>query len=295
MTLKRLFFLGLSLVLIQSAASLLVRLLPGDPLEFLIADSDVAALADFRREMGLDLPAWRAALQAPLSAIQGDLGHSLHTRELIAPVIRTRFLSSALLALPAALIALLIALPLGVVAAGTSGSLIDRFCSIFGSVSASLPLLWIAPVSIWAFCVRLPWFDLEGENALPAIVLGVLTSGFWMRLIRERTREGLALPSAQAARARGLAEWKIRLKYGVRIPLGGLISYFMLQFGHLLTGAFVLEVIFNRAGAGTYFIDAILRGDYPAVEAATWITASICLFSNFLGDTLHQWLDPRLG
>jgi peptide/nickel transport system permease protein len=251
-------------------------------------------IEEVRKEMGLDRPFWRATTESILGTFQGDLGRSLYTREPIAPVITQRFGSSIGLALPAALLAILFAFPIGVWGAALPESLADRFCSTYGALTASLPTLWVAPLATWFFAVHLQWVSIDG-NALPLLVLAFSSSGFWMRLVRERTREGLSLPSAQAARARGLSERAIRLKYGLRVPLGSLLGYFMVQLGHLMTGAFVIEVIFNRSGAGTYFIDAILRRDYPVIEASTWIAASICLISNFLGDSIHQWLDPRVS
>jgi peptide/nickel transport system permease protein len=286
----------INLLAVQLLASSLVRLLPGDPAEALMAEASVdLPIEEIRREMGLDQPFWKASLNSLRSTLRGDLGRSLHTREPIFPILQERFLSSIQLALPAAVLALLISFPFGMAAAARRGSFTDRFCSWYGALTASLPTLWIAPLAIWFFCVQLQWFDLDGNSALPILVLGFSASGFWMRLVRERTSEGLALPSAQAARARGLSEMQIQIKYGLRVPLGSILAYFMVQLGHLMTGAFVIEVVFNRAGAGTYFIDAILRRDYPVIEAATWVAASLCLVSNFLGDLIHQWLDPRIS
>jgi peptide/nickel transport system permease protein len=272
----------------------LVRALPGDPLETLVAETGTTVPREqLARELRLDRPFAQGLLEDLGAALHGDLGRSLLSRREVAPWIRERLAKTAELTALSLALGLAFSLALGLLAARPGRA--DRFCTVFGAVAAALPTPWIGPMLILAFAVKLPLFPLGGHVALPAITLAIGFTGLWSRLVRARVRETLSLPLAQAARARGLGESRVVLKYGLAPCLGPLAAYFGTQLGAMLGGAMVTEVIFDWPGMGSLLVENVLKRDYPVVEGAVFVTAACCLGGTWLGDWLQGWLDPREG
>jgi peptide/nickel transport system permease protein len=208
-------------------------------------------------------------------------------------LIRSRFINTLYLSCFSFFIAISLSLVIGLKAAQTPGGLADRFCSFFGAVTGALPTPWIGPMLIILFAVWLPIFPL-GENVLlPAITLSLGLAGVWSRLIRKRVRDSLAVGPAQSARARGLPEWRVTLKYGLAPVSGMLVAYIGSQLGFLLAGAFITETIFDWRGLGSLWVSAVLRRDYPVIEAATFVAAATTLLGIALGDGLRSLIDRR--
>jgi peptide/nickel transport system permease protein len=278
----------------------LVRLLPGDPVATLTAETGSPLDADaLRAELGLDRPFTAALANDARRAIEGDLGRSLLSRQPVAPLLAERFRSTLLLTLLSLALGGALALLLGLLAApGAAGGPLSRFadgvCTLHGALAAALPLPWIGPVLILAFAVRLRWLPLGGHVALPALALAIPFSGLWARLIRERVRETLRLGSAPGARARGLPEARVLWKYGLAPAAGPLLAYLGTQLGAFLSTGFVAEVVFNYPGMGSLLVDAVLARDYPVVEAAVFAGAACSLAGTWLGDTLQSAADPRV-
>lgn len=275
------------------ATRAIVRALPGDPLETLIAESGTSIPREvLRAQFNLDQPFVVALVHDLRNAIRGDFGRSLFSRQPIGPVLLNRFLHTALLTVVAMALSLAISLWLGIMAAAKQGSWIDHFCTIYGALGAALPTSWIGPILIIVFAVWIPVFPVGGHLALPAVTLAFGFSSLWARLIRERVRDTLRFGSAPGARARGVPEWKVLLKYGLVPASGALVAYIGTQVGGLLAGAFVIEVIFDWKGMGTLLVDGVLRRDYPVVESATFVTAFVCLLGTFVGDFLQRVIGP---
>ncbi len=295
MVLRALTFL-LTLVVIFAGTRALVHALPGDPLQTLLAESATQLPPEVvRRELGLDRPFLTALVDDIGRALRGDWGISLLSRQPIAPVLLERFQRTLELAAAASAIGIVFALWMGLVAAGNPGGRMDRFCTAYGGLMASVPMPWKGPLFILAFAVWIPLFPVDRHIALPAVALASGTAGYWARLIRARVREVLHDGAAPGARARGVPEWKVLIKYGLAPGAGALAAYFGTSFGGLLGGAFVVESIFTRPGLGMLLVDAVLKRDYPVVEAATFVAAATCLLGSWLGDLAQRILDPRLG
>lgn len=280
----------------------LIHALPGDPIETLIAETGTRIpVEELRRQLGLDRPFAASLLQDLKGILVGDWGRSILSGQPIAPLLAERFERTFVLtisALAAGLLAsLLIGLPAAASRAGKTQSqlarLADRFCSRYGALAAALPTPWIGPIFIYFFAVLLPLFPLGGNLWLPTLTLAFGFSGLWARLIRERVTESLIRGAADGARARGVAEWKVALKYGLAPVAGALAAYLGTQVGGLLTGAFVTEMVFNWPGMGTLMVDAVLARDYPVVQATAFAGAALALTGNVLGDALRSWIDPR--
>ncbi len=294
--LRRIFSIIVSLLLIEIIAASAVRLLPGDPVENLLNEfgSDLSREV-LRKDLHLDQPWYTASLSAIGRVLSGNWELSLYSRQPVQETVLTAWKSTFELALPSAAIALALALSLGTISALNSSSATYKFTSLYGAITAAIPSLWVAPISILVFAVWIPIFEVTGSTLLPALVLGTSFSGTWARLIRERIRESLLQDHARAALARGVPQVRWLLKSGLLPVSGALVSYFLAQLGHIFAGAFVIEVIFNRAGLGTLFIEGILRRDYPVIEAATFASSATCLIFTHLGAQTQKWLDPRLS
>jgi ABC-type dipeptide/oligopeptide/nickel transport system permease component len=283
------------LLLIFAGSRALIRALPGDPLSTLMAESGTTLPVEvLREELGLDRPFFLALGQDLSRALHGDLGISLLSREPIAPLLAERFFNTLELTFIALLLALGLSLVLGLSAASRPGHWIDSFCTGYGALTAALPTPWIGPVLLLAFAVWVPIFPVGGHVALPALTLALALSGLWARLIRERVREVLQHGAAPGARARGIAEWKVTLKYGLAPAAGALVAYLGTQVGALLAGAFVTEVLFDWHGMGSLVVDAVLKRDYPMVESGVFVAASAAFLGTLAGDWLQSALDPRV-
>ncbi len=295
----RLFSLLALLIIVFCGTRLLIRALPGDPIEIMLNDAgSPLPAAELRAEFNLNLPLVPSLLADLKNVSRGDFGKSILTGQTIAPLLKTRFLKTLELSALATLFALAGSIALGVFAAAHPSGRADRFCSVYGAVTASLPLPWIGPILLLPLAIWLPLFPIGGNVFLPAFTLAISFSGLWARLVRERVRETLfsgGTTPAVSARARGLPEWKILLKYGLVPASGALIAYLGTQFGGLLAGAFVTEVIFDWQGMGALLLQAVLRRDYPVVEAAAFVAAAASLLGNFLGDWAQGAIDPRVS
>lgn len=290
------FFNGiLILIAVFMATRCLVRTLPGDPIETLIAESGTSVPSEIiRQELGLDRPFAQAIRQDIHRWIQGDLGNSLITKKPIAPLLIKRLFKTGELTLIAGLLTLILSLSLGLPSAAHPEGWTDKLCTLYGSLSAALPIPWIGPIILLVFAVWIPLFPVGGHPSLPALALALNLTGFWARLIRQRVRESLFYGPAQGARARGIPEWKVLLKYGLAPVSGSLVAYFGTQLGALLAGSFVVEMIFDWQGLGRLLVDAVLKRDYPVVEAATFLASAMSLLGIFFGDWLQKRIDRRL-
>jgi peptide/nickel transport system permease protein len=276
----------------------LIRALPGDPIETLIGESGTAiAKQELRKDLHLDEPFLTALGSDIRHAIHGDLGISIITRQPIAPLLEERFAKTLELTLLSAFFTFLMSIGLGLAAADPSsraGRWADPFCSFYSAVVSAMPAPWIGPLLMVVFCVWIPVFPLGDHVLLPALTLSLSFTGFWARMIRERVRETLRSGAAPGARARGVAEWKVLLKYGLAPCSGSLLAYFGTQIGGLMAGAFVTEMIFDWPGMGNLLISAVQRRDYPVVECAAFVAAAAALLGNAVGTWAQQWSDPRL-
>ena len=270
-----------------------IRALPGDPLEAVIAETGTTIPPEvLRSELGLDRPFLLSALDDLRSAFQGDFGTSLASRNPIAPDLARRFRNTLMLTTTALLLAAGFSLWLGLAAAARPGSWADRFCTLHGAISAAVPTAWSGPIWILLLAVWIPIFPIGGHIGLPALALAVSVSGLWARLVRVRVVESLNWGAAPGARARGVPEWKVLVKYGLAPVSGALLGYLGTQFGGLLAGAFVTEIVFDWNGLGSGIVEAVLQRDYPMVEAGVFTAAAACLVANSLGDWLQSRWEP---
>jgi peptide/nickel transport system permease protein len=277
-----------------------LHMIPGDPVEVMLGETAQQADKDqLREELGLNLPVHLQYGRFIAGVFQGDLGDSYFYRRPVTQVIVERVPATVELAVTAFLVAGLIAIPLGIIAALREGTAVDNASVLFSLLGVSMPNFWLGPLLIILFSITLGWFPVSGRGGvgsvvLPAITLGTALAAVLSRMTRASLLERLGEDYLVVARAKGLPEWRVILKHALRNALIPVITVMGLQFGALLSGAIITENVFSWPGIGTLLINAIEARDYPLVQGCIlFITLSYVLI-NLLTDLLYGWVDPRI-
>jgi peptide/nickel transport system permease protein len=291
--------LGASIVIF-----LLLRFSPGDPAEVILAQNgeyavDRETVAQLRREWGLDLalPAQFGRWLSQL--VRGDLGRSFATNRPVGELIAERLPATLVLSGGALLLALVVALPLGIVSAVRSGGPLDGVCRLVALAGVSLPGFWLGLLLVWTFSVRLGWLPAIGSGTvrhlvLPTIALAAGVAATQTRLIRASLLEVLSQPYVDVARAKGLSERLVILRHAVRNALIPSVTALALSVGGLLGGAAVIETVFAYPGLGKLAVDSIGSRDYPVIQAYALLMTLVFVVSSLLVDVLYGLLDPRI-
>ena len=288
--------LGVSLMVF-----LLLHCVPGDPVDVMLGEyAGAADRSALRQQLGLDLPLAEQGWRFLRGLAHGELGVSLVSGQPVAALLAEHFFYTAQLALAALLLALLVGLPLGVLAALRVGRGWDGCASVLAVLGMSVPSFVLGPLLIIAFAVQLRWFPIGGAEQAAGLVLPALTlasglAAVLTRMTRAAMLEALQLPHVQAARARGLAELTIVLGHVCRNAALPVVTVIGLQLGALLGGAVVTETVFNWPGLGQLLVESIQGRDYPVVQGAVLLIALTYIGVNTVVDLLYTRLDPRIG
>lgn len=318
--------LGLLLLVVWTVVSLvtfLIEIIPGKPSAAILGENATAEqIEQFERFHGLDKPAFfvsgKLDLNNPFNTrlrwegfdnryanyfaglLQGDLGKSFRTNRPVLDMILERYPNTIKLALAAMLVAVTIAIPLGVLAGTNKGSLIDNFSSFFALLGISLPSFVIGPFLVYLFAVKLNWFAPTGslnpeDIILPAVTLGAALSAILTRMIRSSVIEELGEDYVRTARAKGLSEKIVIYKHVLKNGLIPVVTILGLQLGVLLAGAIITEKIFGWNGLGTLLLDdGIAKLDYRLIQGCVLIISITYILANSLTDMVYRWLDPRI-
>jgi peptide/nickel transport system permease protein len=230
---------------------------------------------------------------------QGDLGHSLHSQEPIVDILWQRLPATLELAIAGLLIAILIAIPLGSLAALRQNTVYDQGAMIFSLLGVSIPHFWMGPLLIVIFSLNLGWLPVSGREGwsslvLPALTLGTALAAILARMVRATLLEILHEDYIRTARAKGLNETAIILYHALRNAALPIITILGLQLGTLLGGAVITETVFAWPGIGQLTIESIQQRDYPVVQACVLLISLSYVLVNTLTDLLYAWLDPRV-
>lgn len=276
---------------------LLIRALPGDPLETLIAETGTTLPPELLREqLGLSQSTVASFFNDAWKFIQGDWGRSLLSQSPVLPTVSKHFVKTAELAGLTLLWSLPTAVAVGLWTAGLPARhWAPRLIHGGGRVIAVLSVPWLGPIALWWLAIQNPWFATAHEPWLPSLVLAVGWCGFWVRAVDQQVRETLTLGSAPGARARGVPEWLIRIRNGLVPCAGPLVAYLGTQIGALAGGAFLAEVLFQWPGIGQLLVDSVLKRDYPLVEACVFVVASGALAGSVVGQLAAHALARRQG
>jgi ABC-type dipeptide/oligopeptide/nickel transport system permease component len=280
---------------------LLIHIVPGDPVRNALGDNATEAnVIELKRRLGLDLPLTQQYFNYWRGVLSGDLGVSLiNPSDRVLERILLRYPATIVLALAGLAVAILIAIPLGVTAGTNQGKAMDNIASVVALLGISTPGFVLGPLMIYLFAIKLDllpvsgWYGVE-YLILPAVTLGAALAAILTRMVRSSVIEELNEDYVRTARAKGLSERQVIYKHVLKNGLIPVVTVIGLQFGVLLAGAIITEVIFSWPGLGRLTIDAINSRDYPMVQGCILMIALTYIIANLLTDFTYRLLDPRI-
>ena len=320
-SLRRLLILFLVVWTVVSLVTILIELVPGDPAVAVLGEQATPEqFAQFRQKHGLDRPpfffsfprdsedhrhfVWHGADNRYVdywrSLLHGDMGLSFRNDQPVRSLILERYPATIELAIIALLVAISIAIPLGVVAGTHQGTFIDNAASIVALLGISLPSFVIGPMLVYVFAVKLGWLAPSGrfdwsDIILPSVTLGAALSAILTRMVRSSVIEELGEDYVRTARAKGLSERKVLYKHILKNGLIPVVTILGLQLGILLAGAIITEKIFGWPGLGLLLVeDGIGKRDYRVVQGCVLVISMTYIIANMLTDLVYKWLDPRI-
>lgn len=279
---------------------LLIHLVPGDPVEAMLGENaQVADREALRQALGLDRPLGEQYLAYLQRLARLDLGLSFQDRRPVAAILGERLPATLELTLAALGLALLLALPLGVLAARHRGSPLDSGAMGLSLVGISIPNFWLGPLLILIFSLWLGWTPVSGREGpasliLPALTLGTGMAAILARMVRGSILEVLGEDYVRTARAKGLSERRVLWGHALRNAWLPILTLIGLQLGGLLGGAVITETVFAWPGVGSLLVEAIQSRDYPVVQACVLLVSLSYVFVNTLTDLVYSWVDPRI-
>ena len=258
-----------------------------------------AALANIRRQYGLDQPLPVQYVHYIGNALQGNLGQSYSLSEAVLPAIVSRLPATALLAAWGIFFELAIGLPIGIIAAIYAGGLPDRFGIIFALLGFSIPAFVLGNLFLIVFAFHWTIFPLGGNSSpisviLPALTIGLGGAAWYSRLLRTTMIDVLRMPYIQTARAKGVGRRRLIVKHALRNAVGPLVTQFGLDLAYFLGGLVVVETVFAWPGVGQLAFNAITQDDVNLIMGTVLIAAVFVVLANILVDVVQAWLDPRI-
>ena len=317
-------------VALMAVTFVAIRLVPGDPVEVRVGERGISPerLAQFRHELGLDQPLWKQFLDYMGQLLQGDFGTSLATSQPVLTEFLTLFPATLELSLAAIVLAVLVGLPAGTLAAARRGTWFDQGLMGLSVAGYSMPIFWwglllimfvgerwgLTPVSgridliqyyfepVTGFMVVDAWLsgqagavqDALHHLLLPAIVLGTVPLAVIARMTRSAMLEVLGEDYVRTARAKGLSPWRVVGLHALRNALIPVVTVIGLQIGALMAGAVLTETIFSWPGIGKWLIESIARRDYPALQGGVMLVSTVVIAVNLLVDLTYGLINPRI-
>ena len=293
------------LLLVSTVVFAIMYVLPGDPIQLMLAGAEAGAstperIAQLRHNLCLDQPLYVQYFRFLTNILRGDLGMSIRFNSPVSSLVGVAALQTLQLSLAGLLVALLLGLPLGIIAALYEDTWVDSLSMVVALLGVSMPLFWLSQLVILTVSIRLQWLPaISGATAkgmiLPALMLGAVSATLISRLTRSTLLEVLRNDYIRTARAKGLKERIVIYRHAMKNALIPVVTVVALQFGGMLSGAVITETVFSRPGLGTLVVKAILWKDYPLVQGTVLITALSYVLVNVLVDLLYAWLDPRIS
>jgi len=307
-SIKRLLAILPVLFLVSMMAFLLIHLVPGDPAANILGPfAPKEEIQLLRHKLGLDQPVLIQYISWLKQVVQGEMGESITTGRPVLEMILTRLPLTLTIAVLATAISIVIAIPLGVLAAVKQNSKIDLFAMFTAFSGISIPSFWLGIMLIYLFSVKLRWLPSIGyvpitENfqeamkflILPAGAMGLNLAAVVTRMVRSSMLEVLRQEYIVTARSKGLSELAILVKHGLKNALIPVVTVIGLNFGYLLGSTVVIEQVFTLPGVGSMVITAILGRDYPVLQGVLLFLTFFYLMINLLVDILYGFLDPRI-
>lgn len=301
--------LGISVILFGVLASA-----PGDPFEELVTNPNVPpeVRENLRASLGLDDPIWQRYISWLTAMLQGNWGYSFVSRMAVDELILQRVPTTIAVIGAAQVIAMLVAIPIGVLAASRPYSLFDQVANTMAFVGFSLPTFFTGLVLILIFSIQLDWLPMVyqsnvratgwmwwwehiKQSIMPVMVLGLFQGASMVRYVRSSVLDVIKLDYVVTARSKGIGHRKVLVRHVVRNALIPVVTLVALQMPIVFGGAIVTEQIFRIPGIGSLLIASILATDTPVVMAVTFVFACLVVLFNLIADILYGWLDPRIA
>lgn len=296
------------LLIVSIVIFLIIHITPGNPASVILGEEATPEqIAELEESLGLNLPIHQQYFNWIVGVFQGDLGTSFFMREPVTTSIADRIVPTFSLAVFAQIIALVIAIPIGVLAANKRGSMTDTTMMIFALLGMSIPSFLLALLLVLLFGVQLGWLPVAGYRALtdglmehlkylilPAISLGMIQAALIARMTRSSMLEVLNMNYIKSARAKGVKNFKLIVKHAFRNALLPILTVVGQTFGSLITGAVVVETVFNIPGIGQLIINSVERRDFAVIQGVILFITFLYIVLNLIIDILYGIVDPRV-
>lgn len=281
--------------------TLLIHLVPGDPVQIMYAQSQGTTpeqMEEVRRSLGLDKPIPVQYAMFIGRLMEGDLGNTIRGGQPVLDVILQRLPNTIVLAVAAMAIAILIGVPIGFFAAYKQGTIWDVALMITAIAGISMPHFWLGLILLFYFAVDLGWLPVSGGGplnlVLPALTLGLSNAAIFARLTRSSMIDVLSQDFVQTAIAKGLPKKLVLRRHVLRAGLIPIITMMGLQFAFMMGGAIVVENIFSWNGVGRMAVEAIFQRDYPIIQGFILTFAVVVVFVSIMLDAVYAFIDPRI-
>jgi peptide/nickel transport system permease protein len=296
------------MVVVAVVVFLLLRVTPGDPAAVLAGDNaTLEQIERIRSNLGLDRPIHEQFVSWVLRLAKGDLGTSIFTQLPVTTLIGQRVEPTIMLALTTVTFSVLIAVPLGVLAAWKAGTWIDRLIMVVAVVTFSFPVFVLGYILIYQFGISLRWLPTQGYRSpfddvwgfvrhmtLPTVALSSIYIALITRITRASVLETLNEDYIRTARAKGQTETKVLFRHALKNAAVPIVTVIGIGIALVIGGAVVTETVFNLPGLGRLVVDAILRRDYPIIQGLILVFSSVYILINLVVDILYTLLDPRI-
>lgn len=298
---RRLFAALVTFLVACIAVSLLMYLVPGDPVQVMVMQMSSATpeiMEEIRERLGLHLPIWQQCINYVLRAFQGDFGETIFGREPVLDLLLLRLPNTLMLSMAGLLIAVLIGLPLGFFSAYYRGTRIDDVFMFLAVLGVSIPAFWLGLILLITFSLLLKMIPVAGTGPssliLPAVTLGLVYSAIIARMTRSAMIEILGEDFIRTARAKGLPEAVVLYRHALKPAMVSVVTIIGLIFGYLMGGQVIVENVFSWNGIGRLAVQAMLQRDYPLIQGFILLFAAMIVSISVLLDLAYAWLDPRI-
>jgi peptide/nickel transport system permease protein len=287
---------------------LLLHLTPGDPAAIIAGDDATPDEIDgVRRQLGLDRPIWEQFAIYMMNLLRGDLGTSIFSNLPVTTLVMQRLEPSVVLAISTLVVAVVFAIPLGVIAAWKVRSLVDRVVMGFSVLGFALPVFLVGYLMIYIFAIELRWLPVQGYRpladgfvgtlrsiTLPSLALGMVYMALIARITRASMLEVLSEDYIRTAHAKGVAKPIVLLKHALKNAAVPIVTVIGIGFALLISGVVITETVFNIPGLGRLTVDAIMKRDYPIIQGLIIIFAGTKVLVNLIIDISYTFFDPRI-
>lgn len=292
---------GLTILVTTIAVTLLIHLVPGDPVQIMYAQSQGTTpeqIEAIRHTLGLDLPIHQQYIRFLGNLLQGDLGHTIRGHQPVLDVVLQRLPNTIALAVAAMTIAIMIGLPLGFIAAYKRGTVVDTALMITAIAGVSIPHFWLGLVLLFFFAVDLGWLPVSGTGplnlVLPAVTLGLSNAAIVARMTRSSMIDIMSQDFVRTAESKGLPRGIVLHRHVLRAGWLPVITMMGLQFSFMMGGAIVVENIFAWNGVGRMAVEAIFQRDYPVIQGFILTFAVVVVCVSIMLDAVYAIVDPRI-